>query len=285
MATELNVSMKMAELLEMFPSLLGVFSRMGFSFGYGDATVAEVCSRAGCDAGTFLLICRVCCLENYIPSQEDLQNADLKIIAGYLRASHKYYVDVALKDIASGISRMTLPCADETQRVFWKFFADFKDELQSHFDFEENVVFPNMGEADVPEEDHSGVEETLEDLKNLVMNHLPAEADQSEAFSVLLSINSLQADIHKHILLEETALEGRKRANAVDSTLSEREKEVLVCVAEGLINKEIADRLSISVHTVVSHRKNITQKTGIKTIAGLTVYALLNNLLDPRSVR
>ena len=47
-----------------------------------------------------------------------------------------------------------------------------------------------------------------------------------------------------------------------------------------MINKEIADHLRISVHTVVSHRKNITSKTGIKTIAGLTVYALLNNLLD-----
>ena len=285
MAKELTESMKMAELLEMFPSLLGVFSRMGFSFGYGDATVGEVCARQGCDAATFLLVCRVCCLDNYIPTPEDLRDADLKVIAEYLRASHKYYVDVALKDIASGISRMTLPCAEETRRVFWKFFSDFKDELKSHFDFEENVVFPNMGEADIPEEDHSGVEETLEDLKNLVMNHLPAEADQSEAYGVLLSINSLQADIHKHILLEETALEGRKRESAVDGTLSEREKEVLVCVAEGLMNKEIADRLSISIHTVVSHRKNITQKTGIKTIAGLTVYALLNNLLDPRSVR
>lgn len=62
--------------------------------------------------------------------------------------------------------------------------------------------------------------------------------------------------------------------------LSSREKEILICVAKGMINKEIADILNISVHTVISHRRNITRKTGIKTVAGLTVYALLNNLID-----
>ena len=62
--------------------------------------------------------------------------------------------------------------------------------------------------------------------------------------------------------------------------LSERERDVLVLVAKGLSNKEIADRLNISIHTVMSHRKNITHKTGIKSVAGLTVYALLNNLVD-----
>lgn len=63
--------------------------------------------------------------------------------------------------------------------------------------------------------------------------------------------------------------------------LSSREKEILVCVARGMLNKEIADRFHISIHTVITHRKNITRKTGIKTVAGLTVYALLNNLIDP----
>ena len=66
--------------------------------------------------------------------------------------------------------------------------------------------------------------------------------------------------------------------------LSERERDVLVLVAKGMANKEIADRLNISIHTVMSHRKNITHKTGIKSVAGLTVYALLNNLLDQNDV-
>ena len=62
--------------------------------------------------------------------------------------------------------------------------------------------------------------------------------------------------------------------------LSDREQDVLVLVAKGKANKEIADELNISIHTVMSHRKNITHKTGIKSVAGLTVYALLNNMLD-----
>lgn len=64
------------------------------------------------------------------------------------------------------------------------------------------------------------------------------------------------------------------------SELSEREREILVSVAQGLTNKEIAQRHHISIYTVITHRKNITRKTGIKSVAGLTVYALLNNLIN-----
>lgn len=67
--------------------------------------------------------------------------------------------------------------------------------------------------------------------------------------------------------------------------LSAREKEILVCVATGMLNKEIADKLNLSIYTVITHRKNITRKTGIKTVAGLTVYALLNGLIDISSVQ
>ena len=51
-----------------------------------------------------------------------------------------------------------------------------------------------------------------------------------------------------------------------------------------LMNKEIADQMNISIHTVISHRKNITRKTGIKSVSGLTVYALLNNLIDEKDL-
>lgn len=63
-----------------------------------------------------------------------------------------------------------------------------------------------------------------------------------------------------------------------DYELSDRELEVLILVAQGLSSKEIANKLNISVHTVNSHRKNITHKTGIKSVAGLAVYAMLHNL-------
>lgn len=67
--------------------------------------------------------------------------------------------------------------------------------------------------------------------------------------------------------------------------ISDREKEVLQLVALGMTNKEIADKLFISSHTVITHRKNITSKLGIKTIAGLTVYAIIHKLIDPESVQ
>ena len=70
-----------------------------------------------------------------------------------------------------------------------------------------------------------------------------------------------------------------------NSLLSEREVDVLKTVAPGYSNKEIADKLFISVNTVITHRKNITDKLGIKTIAGLTVYAMMNNIINPEEVR
>lgn len=80
------------------------------------------------------------------------------------------------------------------------------------------------------------------------------------------------------------ALESRQDTpKAEGEELSQREKEILVCVAKGMLNKEIADAFNISIYTVITHRKNITRKTGIKTVAGLTVYALLNNLIDINS--
>lgn len=62
--------------------------------------------------------------------------------------------------------------------------------------------------------------------------------------------------------------------------LSDRESEVLLLVAQGCSSKEIADQLHISIHTVNTHRKNITHKTGIKSVAGLAVYAMLHNLIN-----
>jgi DNA-binding NarL/FixJ family response regulator len=66
--------------------------------------------------------------------------------------------------------------------------------------------------------------------------------------------------------------------------LSSREIDVLKLVACGFLNKQIADKLYISMHTVISHRKNITRKLQIKTVAGLTIYALLNGLISSKSI-
>ncbi len=72
--------------------------------------------------------------------------------------------------------------------------------------------------------------------------------------------------------------------NNSNDVISEREKEIVKLVALGKTNKEISDCLFISPHTVITHRKNITSKLGIKTIAGLTVYAVLNGIINPDDV-
>jgi DNA-binding CsgD family transcriptional regulator len=72
----------------------------------------------------------------------------------------------------------------------------------------------------------------------------------------------------------------RTAAIKSDNQLSHREIEVLTMVAQGFSNKQIADQLFISIHTVITHRKNITSKLGIKSIPGLTLYAALNNLVE-----
>ncbi|MDR0939438.1 MAG: LuxR C-terminal-related transcriptional regulator [Mediterranea sp.] len=67
-------------------------------------------------------------------------------------------------------------------------------------------------------------------------------------------------------------------------TLTGREIEVLVLIVKGFINKEIADKLSISLTTVITHRKNITEKLGIKSVSGLTIYAVMNGYIEADSI-
>lgn len=81
------------------------------------------------------------------------------------------------------------------------------------------------------------------------------------------------------------AVEEIEESKAVSEDLTDREKEVLVELVKGLTNKEIGDRLNLSVHTVISHRKNITRKLDIKSSSGLTVYAIMNNLISIQDIK
>ena len=91
-----------------------------------------------------------------------------------------------------------------------------------------------------------------------------------------------QKVINKMLNLQNNNDEASAQNESVD--LSNRETDVLVCVAKGMTNKDISDMLNISVHTVITHRKNIVKKTGIKSVSGLTVYALLNNLVEESEI-
>lgn len=73
--------------------------------------------------------------------------------------------------------------------------------------------------------------------------------------------------------------------NEEQQTLSAREKEIVVCVVKGMTNREIADRLYISAHTVVTHRRNIARKLQIHSASGLTVYAIVNKLVELNDIK
>ena len=68
-------------------------------------------------------------------------------------------------------------------------------------------------------------------------------------------------------------------------TLSQREKEIVICVVKGMTNKEIAEKLFLSIHTVITHRRNISKKLQIHSAAGLTIYAIVNKLVTLSDVK
>ena len=292
--------MKMADLMDTDFAVLGVFTRTGLSLGYGEATVEEVCRKAGVSPDTFLLICRIYTQEGYRPTAEALSKASIRDIVLYLRRSHTYYMEVMLEKLSRSLTRMVQACEPRSRDIIGRFFHDFREELARHFAYEEEHVFPYVetgGSAAFRvadfEHTHESAEEKLEDLKSLVLKYLPENSDPREAERTVQLLYILSRDVRKHIILEDYVLapllDKRDRheleasldlAHREEDGLSAREKEILVCVAKGLLNKEIADVCNLSIHTVITHRKNITRKTGIKTVAGLTVYALLNNLID-----
>jgi len=89
--------------------------------------------------------------------------------------------------------------------------------------------------------------------------------------------DSVEAIIKQFSVISIT--ENHQHLENEQELLSEREIDVLKQIVKGFSNKEIADNLNISVHTVISHRKNISQKTGIKSQSGLTIYAISNKII------
>ena len=103
-------------------------------------------------------------------------------------------------------------------------------------------------------------------------------------FDAVIDIRDSKQSILQQVLNLSVKREGDGDSAMSNHELTRRETAVLVEVARGLSNKEIATKLNVSVFTVTTHRKNIIKKTGIKSVAGLTVYALINNLIDEDGV-
>ena len=305
-------NMKVARLVEANYRLLGVLARVGIDGSFGEKTVSEVCISSGLDPDTIILLCEVYTFPSFKPSMELLRRCHVGDILRYMHQSHDYYLNRAISDMEASITKLLEPCQQKQQDVVWNFFRGYKVEVKNHFGFEEQEVIPYVqgliiGQTrpgfsiDRFEENHSNIDEKLGDFKNLVMKSLPAVCDNDIRLDLLVRIYALQEDLKCHTYIEDHVLvpmvrllenpqRFRDRAREQDEEpeqhleLSDREKEILVSVAQGLLNKEIADKHNISINTVITHRKNITRKTGIRTVPGLTVYAILNNLIDINSI-
>ena len=101
-----------------------------------------------------------------------------------------------------------------------------------------------------------------------------------KAYNAIMDIREPEERIVQQISESVESFHSMVKNEGESYELTERETAVLVLVAKGMMSKEIAEKLNISVHTVISHRKNITLKTGNKSVAGLAVYAVLHNLMD-----
>lgn len=136
-------------------------------------------------------------------------------------------------------------------------------------------------------------EELYDNINPQTIKHLSSEynfrligiTNTKKENTVPLFINQIyyreeKAEILKKINEIVFQLNGNKKKVKDSNKISEREKAILECVAKGMTNKEIAEKLFISAHTVITHRKNIVRKLGIKTVSGLTVYAILNKIID-----
>lgn len=120
------------------------------------------------------------------------------------------------------------------------------------------------------------------DAAVVALRTIPMDDEQIKLYDGIISMYDDPVTVVRKLRESLASREDAPESEGHD--LSQREKEILVCVAKGMLNKEIADHCNLSIHTVITHRKNITRKTGIKTVAGLTVYALLNNLIDSNSI-
>ena len=200
----LTGSMKLAELLDLNYHLLGVLSRVGLHFGFGDDTVEEACRKHGVNPQTFLLICKVYTFNGYMPSADALRTADLRDILTYLRRW------VAFQERFNE----ALPMIPVYSNYYYDFYTR---RLQGYFRYEEEVVFPyvrnildHAGSKDFTiyqyEENHTNVEEKISDLKNILMKYLPEECDDRQTSEILFKIYLLEMDLKKHTSIEDDIL-------------------------------------------------------------------------------
>lgn len=301
----------MSELVGDNYSILLVMSRFGISLGFGDQTIEEVCRRSGVDTPTFLAIVNTMLDPNY-----ELESGEgaisVECFLRYLHNSHTYYLDFRLPELRRKLIEAIDCRHGDIAFAVLRFYDEYVDEVRKHLQYEETTVFPYVRQLlagtskgdyciDTFLSQHDQIADKLTELKNILVQYYPSE-DSFELNGVLFDIFTCEEDLAMHNFvedhlfvpvvqqLERDRAEGKgggreSIAEPVREILSQREKEIIVCVVKGMTNKQIAEQLFISTHTVITHRRNIASKLQIHSPSGLTIYAIVHKLVELNDVK
>ncbi|HIY13807.1 helix-turn-helix transcriptional regulator [uncultured Alistipes sp.] len=281
-------------------SVLQVMSRFGIALGFGDKTIAEVCTDNKVDTATFLAVVNL--LMNFGNGEELAEEVSVRALTDYLHNSHGYFLDFRLPAIRRKLIEAVDCSQSDVSFAIMRFFDEYAAEVQRHMAYEEQTVFPYVesllaGEKnttysmEIFRRQHDQVDAKLRELKNIIIKYYPS-GSTNELNGVLFDIFTCERELASHNAVEDEIfipaverLAATGPRSAKPEPLSTREKEIIVCVVKGMTNKQIADALCISAHTVITHRRNIAAKLQIHSAAGLTIYAIVNKLVELSEIK
>lgn len=299
----------MIDLIRDNYNVLQALGSFGINLGFGDKTVEEVCKDNGVDCRTFLIVVNF--LVNGYFRDEELEYVNVGTLLHYLQANHKYYLDFQLPFMRKELSDSLDPDG-RVDKLIMDFYDAYAAEVRKHMKYEEDRLFPYINSLlegvrdeayniDAYAKHHGMADVKLKELKNIIIKYLPGDSLRNNMLTATLydlynneEWLQLHAKVENEILvpviknMEMNISTGADVLNVEEggeSALSPREREVVSCLAMGLSNKEIASKLNISINTVITHRKNIATKLSIHSVAGITIYAIVNNLVDINSAK
>lgn len=287
---------KMCDLVCDKYAVLQVMSRFGIALGFGDQTISEVCQAGGVDTNTFLAVINL--LIGHQPEGEAaIERVSVKSLTDYLHNSHSYFLEYRLPSIRRKLIEAVDCSKSDVSLAIVRFFDEYVAEVNKHMAYEEQTVFPYVEgllsgvrnknySMEIFRRHHDSVEARLRELKNIIIKYYPS-GDINSLNGVLFDIFTCEHELSSHNAVENLIfipaverLATDELPSAKQEALSSREKEIIVCVVKGMTNKQIAETLCISTHTVITHRRNIASKLQIHSAAGLTIYAIVNKLVE-----